>query len=76
MERQGLRVIDGRLSDQTRRDEARIEALAQLDEVDDFIVTAVPVVREWLGNLVKLGERNRAARAEMLGLGGHSNDAA
>lgn len=75
MERQGLRIIDGRLSDRTRRDEARIEALAQLDEVEAFVSTAVPVVREWYGNLIKLGERNRAARAEVLGLQG-GNDAA
>ena len=76
MERQGLRVIDGRLSDRTRHDEARIEALAQLQEVDDFVVTALPVVEEWRNNLVKLGQRNRAAWAEVLSLGGPPNDAA
>ena len=77
MERQGLRVIDGRLSDRTRRDEARIEAIAFMDEVDAFVTSAAPIVREWYGNLVKLGEYNRAARADVLALdGGNSNDAA
>ena len=75
MERNGLRVLDGRLSDRTRRDEARIEVISQLREVDDFVVTALPVVEEWRNNLIKLGQRNRAAWDEAMSLSG-GNDAA
>lgn len=74
-ERPVLRVLDGRGSDHSRRDEVRIELIAQLREVDDFVGTALPVVEEWRDNLVKLGRRNRAAWDEVMALGG-GNDAA
>lgn len=75
MERTGLRVIDGRLTDRTRRDETRVEVIAQFHEVDDFVATALPVVEEWRNNLIKLGQRNRVAWDEALHLGGPDNAA-
>jgi hypothetical protein len=77
-----LTLIDGRLSDTARKDEARIEAIAFLDEaeasalliIDALVGLPVPSLFA-VNEAGKIAHRAALARAEILALGGGSDAA-